>query len=338
VEEKAGRQYQDAMTAAKASGVRAARIEGKQASNTEKRVQERKTSWTVKKLSEEYFTQRVAGKSKKTDQGRYNNHLDNPFGKKEPQQIDQLSVDRVRLKLLKSKSPQTVKHILALLTRIIKFGTDRGLCQGLPFSVKMPQVDNTKTEDLSPGQLKKLIKVLETTKYTTAANIMKLALFTGMRRGEIFKLKWEDIDFDRGFIHIMAPKGGVSQKIPLNKNAREVFKSIKEVSQYVFPARGGGPRKDANKDFNHIKTEAGLPKDFRPMHGLRHVFATILASSGDIDLLTLQKLLTHKDQRMTQRYIHYHEEALKRAGDKTDDIMNGAIGPEAEDNKIVGIK
>jgi len=42
---------------------------------------------------------------------------------------------------------------------------------------------------------------------------MKMALFSGMRRGELFKLKWEDIDFDRGFILIRTPKGGQDQKI-----------------------------------------------------------------------------------------------------------------------------
>ncbi|HAR49061.1 MAG TPA: hypothetical protein DCR81_02945 [Smithella sp.] len=46
--------------------------------------------------------------------------------------------------------------------------------------------------------------------------MMKLALYTGMRRGEMFNLKWSDVDFQRGFISIRNPKGGVGQKIPLN--------------------------------------------------------------------------------------------------------------------------
>ena len=52
---------------------------------------------------------------------------------------------------------------------------------------------------------------------------MRMALFTGMRRGELFKLQWQDIDFDRGFIHILGPKGGKDQTIPLNQAAREVL-------------------------------------------------------------------------------------------------------------------
>ncbi|GAB6113134.1 hypothetical protein JCM14713_28920 [Desulfomicrobium salsuginis] len=58
---------------------------------------------------------------------------------------------------------------------------------------------------------------------------------------------------------------------------------------------------------------AGLPKDFRPFHGLRHVYASILASSGEVDMYTLQKLLTHKSSEMTQRYAHLRDETLQKA-------------------------
>ena len=66
------------------------------------------------------------------------------------------------------------------------------------------------------------------------------------------------------------------------------------------------------------------------MHGLRHVYATILATSGAIDMLTLQKLLTHKDQRMTLRYIHFREEALKSAAEQTDKILDSILEVEEE--------
>ena len=195
----------------------------------------------------------------------------------------------------------------------------------------MPLVDNIKTEDLTPEQLQNLVTVLEDTPHQTAANMMKLALFTGMRRGEIFKLQWNDVDFHRGFIHIRDPKGGKSQKIPLNSNARSLFEVIpKQGGEYIFPARGGGPRKDINKDVNRIKKEAGLPKDFRPMHGLRHLYATMLASSGKVDMYTLQKLMTHKSPQMTQRYAHFRDEAFQRAAAHVDDILSDAMEERQE--------
>jgi integrase len=153
-----------------------------------------------------------------------------------------------------------------------------------------------------------------------------MALFTGLRRGELFKLQWQDVDFDRGFIHIRTPKGGQDQKIPLNPAARELLEAHPRTgSPFVFPGRGGNQRTDINKQVTRIKEAAGLPKDFRALHGLRHVYASMLASSGQVDLYTLQKLLTHKSAAMTQRYAHLRDEALRRASDLAGDLLGQVV-------------
>lgn len=321
------------MTPARAAGIRAQRIEGKELSNNERREEERRTQdrWTVERIWDEYRQQFPGGNAAKSDLSRWGLYLKKPFANKEPHELVKLDVDRIRINLLKKRSPQTVKHILALLRRILNFGVDRGLTPPLPFKISMPSVDNVKTEDLTPEQIRRLFKVLETTPYQTAANMIKLAFFTGMRRGEIFKLRWDDLDFHKGFIFIREPKGGKSQKIPMNINAKEILQAIPEMdSEYIFPARNGGPRKDINKDVNKIKAEAGLPADFRPMHGIRHVFATMLANSGQVDMYTLQKLLTHKSPEMTQRYAHFRDESMKRAANQVDNILSDVMEHQQE--------
>ena len=336
IEEKAGRQFADDMTPARAAGIRAQKIEGKQVSNQKKRETAKIQRWTIEKLWDEYRAQLPNGGTK-SDKSRWNLYLKKSFASKEPAQLVKLDTDRLRINLLKTRSPQTVKHVLALLRRIINFGTDHGLVTPLPFKIAIPSVDNIKTEDLSPDQLQSLLSVLDTTHLNTAANMMRLVLFSGMRRGEIFKLKWTDIDFHNGFIDIRAPKGGKSQKIPLNVNARELLESIKkQESEYIFPARGGGPRKDIAKDTRTIREAAGIPSDFRPFHGLRHVYATMLANSGKVDMFTLQKLMTHKSPQMTQRYAHHRDEAMRRASDTVDDILSDAMKAEGggSSNKI----
>ena len=121
---------------------------------------------------------------------------------------------------------------------------------------------------------------------TQAANLMKLALVTGMRRGEMFKLKWKGVDFERGFLHIRDPKGGPDQKIPLNEPAKKLLKfHEKTESEFVFPGHGGGQRVTISKAVNRIRARANLPKDFRPLHGLRHTYASMLASSGQVDMV-----------------------------------------------------
>jgi integrase len=214
---------------------------------------------------------------------------------------------------------------LNLLTWIINYGVNNHSCPGLSFKVKKPKVDNIKTEDLTPDQLSKLLKAIEGNNHPHAGPMMKMALYTGMRRGELFKLKWKDIDFERGFISIVDPKGGPDQKIPLNDAAKELLENHPRMkSPYVFPGKGGKRRKNIYVPVNEIKKNAGLPEGFRPFHGLRHVYASSLASSGKVDLYTLQKLLTHKSPQMTQRYAHLRDDALKAASNVASEMFKPA--------------
>jgi integrase len=110
--------------------------------------------------------------------------------------------------------------------------------------------------------------------------MMKLVICSGMRRGEMFNLKWDDINFERGFITIRDPKGVFDQKIPLNELARNLLLNHpRSDSPYVFPGRRGRKRIDINHIVSRIRDRAGLPKTFRPLHGLRHYYASTLASS-----------------------------------------------------------
>lgn len=328
-EEKVGRQYADDMTPAKANRVRAGRIEGRRKSRKQIREEARAAKqaeadkMTLKHLWDEYKTNKADSKAINTDEGRYEKYLQPSFGDKEPHEIIRLDVDRLRVKLLKTLKPQTVKHVMGLLKRIVHYGAARQLCQNLKFEIETIKVDNQKTEDLTPEQLKRLLEAIDNSTDVEAANIMRLALYTGMRRGEMFKLKWDDIDFQRGFIAIKNPKGGVSQKIPLNEQARQILENHPktEGKGHVFLRPDGEPFTDISRRVNPIKKAAGIPADFRALHGLRHTYASMLASSGKVDLYTLQKLLTHKSPIMTQRYAHLRDEALKKASDLAGQII-----------------
>ena len=328
-EEKAGRQFQDDMTAAKAAQIRVQRIQGDLLSNRERREKNQVSEqniWTLDLLWSEYKRARPGLKGISRDENRYLNHLKPHLATKQPRDLSPFDIDRIRITLAKTKKPATVRNVLELLRRLINFGVNKRLCGPLPFKIEMPRVHNLKTEDLTPDQLSRLLKTIGKFPHIQAAHIMKMALFTGMRRGELFKLRWEDVDFERGFITIVDPKGGPDQRIPLNEAARALLKSHPRTgSPYVFPGRKGGQRTDINKQVNQIKEKAGLPKDFRPLHGLRHVYASILASSGQVDLYTLQKLLTHKSPMMTQRYAHLRDEAPRRASNLAGNLIEKTI-------------
>jgi integrase len=335
IEEKAGRQFQNDMTPARAATKRAQRIEGSLSNEAKRKAKEDVTDkWTIIKLWDEYKAQKSTNSSFTQDKNRYKLYLKKTFGQKEPSQLIQLDVDRLRIKLLKTKSPQTTKHILSLLRRLINFGSKKGLCSPPAFKIEMPKVDNETTEDLNTNQIRRLIASIEKDTHPQAGNMMLMALYSGMRRGEMFKLKWEDINFRRGFITLRDPKGKVDQKIPLNDASRNLLKGIEQTSEFVFPGRGGNQRTDITKAVNVIKKAAKLPKHFRPLHGLRHTYASMLASSGEVDIYTLQRLLTHKSPELTQRYAHLRDDTLRRAANLAGDIISQAIN----ENKVVNLK
>jgi integrase len=337
IEEKAGRQYQDDMTPARAAGIRTSRIEGEELPNTERREVERaalnaaKDRWTVTRLWEEYESQKFDSKSLRIDKIRFNKYLKDDFGSKEPQEIIQLEVDRIRIRLLKKMSPQSVKHILALLRRIINFGVQKQLCSNIDFKIELPKVNNNKTEDLNKEQLKNLLKAIDNSNDIQAANMLRLVLFTGMRRGEMFNLKWSDVDYEHRFIYLRDPKGVEDQKIPMNEAAKNVLENHPHgESEFVFLMNSGDPFKtDLRRRLNRIRDAAGIPKDFRALHGLRHVYASMIASSGQVDMYTLQKLMTHKSPLMTQRYAHLRDETLKRGSN----IAGAIIQESIDENK-----
>ncbi|HEU6438518.1 MAG TPA: site-specific integrase [Nitratidesulfovibrio sp.] len=311
----------EGMTARKAAQIREDRARGKELSNRQRRerAQELADRPTIAKLWVHYHEARAENSSAASDASRYRLFIEPEFNDMTPDGITTQDVDRLRVRLQKDgKSPQTVKHVLALLRRVIRFAVMRGLVS-MPdpsrLHFEMPQVDNTKTECLTPEQVAALLKALDEDHDQVAASAIRLALATGMRRGALLGLTWEDCDFEAGFIILRGAtaKKGRTERIPMNEAARSILLAIPRTqSPFIFPGRGGGRRSDLNRPTHRIKKAAGLPDDFRPLHGLRHTFASHLASSGNVDLYTLQKLLTHGSAQMTQRYAHLADEALQR--------------------------
>ena len=333
IEEKAGRQYADNMTPAKASRYRGERIEGKRPSPKELREKRKIKAWTINALWDEYKNAHPYNKSLDIEDRKYQKDLKNSIGKKKPEDLSPLDIDRIRLKLQNEGKHTTAARVLEILRRTINFGVNRALVKPLEFKIKIPSLNNQVTEDLSHREMAGLLMALDKDEDQLCANLMRLALYTGMRRGELFKLKWSDIDYERGFIHIRDPKGGPDQKIPINGAARAVFKAIPKArrSDYLFPGEKPGTHlNDMRKSIARIKRNAGLPENFRPLHGLRHVYASMLASSGEVDMYTLQKLLTHKSPLMTQRYAHLRDGALKKAADLAGFIIDETINKSTD--------
>ena len=271
--------------------------------------------WTFSKIFEKYLRLRPDLKGRENDIYRFKNYLELDFADIAPEEVTHDDVERFRHNLQnKSLKPATVRHVLELLRRLANFAVKKNYCRGLSFKLEMPKVDNQKTEELTQHQLQNLLRVLEEDPDLQVSNLVRMALYTGMRRGELFELCWSDIDFHHKTITVRSAKKGQHPTIPLNEMAEKVLAEHAHVegsSKFVFPGRAGKKRTECKRPLLRIRKNAGLPEDFRLLQGLRHVYATMLVSSGKVDLETLQSLLTQKSPLMTQRYAHLLDQKVE---------------------------
>jgi len=148
-----------------------------------------------------------------------------------------------------------------------------------------------------------------------------IATNTGMRKGEILSLMWDQI---RGeFIYLEKTKTNKARQIPINDDLEVCFKSIRKRqplgTKYIFCDQNGHI-KDIKTAFNAALKRAGIT-DFRP-HDLRHTFASHYVMRGG-SLGALQKILGHADIKMTMRYAHLSKEFAREEIKLLDGLTSG---------------
>ncbi len=160
--------------------------------------------------------------------------------------------------------------------------------------------------------------------------IVLLALNTGMRRGEIFNLRWSSVDFKKAHVEVAGPgaKSGQTRHIPLNNEAIGALKRWRDQTGtsdgLVFPGNGGGRLTNVNRGWESLVKRAGLD-NFR-FHDCRHHFASRLVMA-DVPLNTVRDLLGHSEISMTLRYAHLAPEHKAEAVAKlvqTPDVQSDA--------------
>lgn len=307
---------------------------------TSKEIQQdkRQTNQSIDDIATAYFEAKKGERWRRIDENRYKKHISPLLGQKSVRTLCSLDVARVKQNM-KGLSAASVWGALEILRRVVNYGAKVGMCPRLAFVIEMPKKDNEVVEYLTPEEATRLMRVLDEWPTQDAPRMLKLAMFTGMRRGEIFKLQDRDLDFRVGLITLRAPKGGKTASIPMNQVAREILEEqIRRRdeqwpdSPQIFPGRGGRQRTDCNV-VDRIKEAAGLPESFRIFHGLRHHFAVTLANSGKVPLDMIGELLTHKSMAMTKRYGQFLPGTLKKAGDLAAELLSLVTSDEADEAK-----
>ena len=191
-------------------------------------------------------------------------------------------------------APASVNHELALLSKILSLAGDHGYLDTNPCrKVKKPRLNNRRTRYLTESEEPRLLDACFG-KRTHLAPLIRLALQTGMRRSELLKLTWRDIDLGREVIHVRDPKNERDRALPMSDEARAVIESL-----------GLGRADDRLFPFDEIKPAwntacciAEIPN--LHFHDLRHTFATRLAGAG-ADAFTIAALLGHTTIQMVSR-------------------------------------
>jgi len=318
---------------------------------------------TFNELAEKYLenfgTQKAFHRSKRYLLAAVTAH----FGEKLLSQISYLDLETYRnqrkatpARGSKPRKDASVNREMALLGHMLNKAVEWDMLEASPFKKGkrlMLKENNHRLRFLTNEEIEALLKACS----PHLRPIVEVALLTGMRRGELLGLKWDQIR--NGFIYLTETKSGKARQIPINDRLAEVFKEVRHKKQnkgarviklnrkaledikpdparakpppYVFCDFQGRRFHEVRGSFGSACKKAGI-NDFR-FHDLRHTFASHLVMNG-VSLKAVQELLGHADMKMTMRYAHLSQAHLREAVGVLDSIgRNGhkiVTSPEKE--------
>lgn len=221
----------------------------------------------------------------------------------------------------KPRADASVNRDLAILGHMLNKATEWGLLETSPFKkgkrLRLKE-NNHRLTFLKEEEIASLLNACS----HHLRPIVETALLTGMRRGELLSLRWDQVR--NGFIYLTETKSDTPRQIPINTRLREVFKEVRRGNQlkspYVFCDSRGNRFQEVKRSFASACRRAGI-EDFR-FHDLRHTFASHLVMKG-AGLKAVQELLGHADLKMTMRYAHLSRKHLEDSVNLLNDLANG---------------
>ena len=299
----------------------------------------------------EYYAKiKVRPSSHKTYEGYIKNHIKPSIGTIPLTKLTTLDLQRLYQKLLtegrvdrlesqnqpKGLSTKTVRNINQVISSAMQLAIQQHLISHDPTDgCALPKTEHREMQTLSADQLAAFL--LEA-KHSGVFEMYYIELATGLRRGELLGLKWEDIDFTAQTLRVRRQVGRINGEVreaPLKtKNAYrtislgtdtvDILKQQREKqpsSAYVFPGPTGGPiAPDSVLHMLHrVLDRAGLP-EIR-FHDLRHTFATLALQNG-VDVKTVSGMLGHFSAGFTlDTYAHVTTAAQKKAAETMGEVL-----------------
>jgi len=220
-------------------------------------------------------------------------------------------------------SGSTVNRELALLKRMFNLAIAWDLFLDLnPFrKVKFFREINISLRVVSPEEEEKLLR--NAAPYIQ--DLIRFALNTGLRIGEIFGLLWSYVDWEKSILNVFASKTQKTRVVPLNADARKVLEywALGKRNEFVFyNPETGKPFVDLKAGFGLACRKAGISGV--TWHTLRHTFASRLVNRG-ADIVTVQELLGHSTVTVTMRYTHTNLDSKRAAVGKLEGFSDNLV-------------
>jgi integrase len=245
-----------------------------------------------------------------------------------------LNLEKIKRNMAKAgRAARTIQYCLAVVRQVFNYALLNNLFigknpAGATGGVSRPKVDNRKTRFLSRKEAAELLA--ELAKRSPDVHDMALfSLYTGARAGEVFSLKWCDVDLPQGVIMLKGTKSGKNRPVFLTDEVKAILTYRKPTDTQghtlVFLGREGKKIDRISNCFGRAVDKLRLNEGVTDrlmnvtFHTLRHTFASWLAMDG-VDLYHIKELLGHSDLKLTERYSHLSESVLKAAAMR---IQNG---------------
>ena len=280
-------------------------------------------------------------KSWVNDESRYNNYLAARFDDKRLNEIAPLDLERMKSELTKDNlSSQTIKHALCVIRQAINKAIEWGMYKGdNPVKkVKMPFVDNQRLRFLTYEEADRLLSALK--KISKQVHDMALlSLLSGLRVGEIFNLKMQDINFENALISVKDSKNQKSRQAPMPGGIKNMLKDYYEKDvpdAYAFiDKRNGEKVKYLSATYYRVVKNLGFNTGINDrrekvtFHTLRHTCGSWLAMQGE-SIFTIRDVLGHKTTAMTNRYSHLTADHRQAAISRLEEGFNEKITAAAK--------
>lgn len=202
----------------------------------------------------------------------------------------------------RARKPASVNRELECLSRILSYAVECQVLESNPArKVRKLKQDNQRYRYLSRSEEFALVEALQKAPVYLQSLVI-IAIETGMRRGELLELQWDQIDLNLQTIYIKRSKSGRPRVIPISRRALAALDLVRKTSGAVFG------RVCFKGSWATALNRAGI-KDFR-FHDLRHTAATRWAERG-ADVYVIAALLGHHCLQTTMRYAHGSMERMR---------------------------